>query len=172
MLHKKLLSARRELANLQGRDVQQALDELLAELERTEAARRQREKDLLAAKASAEKPEKAPKKPQRGHGPTPQPLLPVVEQVHELEKKDCECKVCGGELEKMGEQFEEFEEITVLERQYVKKVHKRQKYRCRCNSCVETAPLPPRLIAGGRYSTDFAVHVAVNKHLDHLPLER
>ncbi len=35
-----------------------------------------------------------------------------------------------------------------------------------------TVPVPPRLIPGGRYSLDFAVHTAVNKYLDHLPLER
>src|SRR5207247_1350296 len=46
-----------------------------------------------------------------------------------------------------------------------------------CNGCVETAPGPLRLAArpdarGRRYSREFAVEVAVNKYLDHLPLER
>ena len=35
-----------------------------------------------------------------------------------------------------------------------------------------TAPGPAKLIPGGRYSVDFAVHVAEQKYLDHLPLER
>ena len=39
MLHDKLLAARRELALLRGKDPQLALDELLAELQRTEKLR-------------------------------------------------------------------------------------------------------------------------------------
>jgi transposase len=35
-----------------------------------------------------------------------------------------------------------------------------------------TAPGPPKLIPGGRYSVDFAVEVAASKYLEHLPLER
>ena len=37
---------------------------------------------------------------------------------------------------------------------------------------MTTASGPLKLIAGGRYSLDFAVHVAVQKYGDHLPLER
>ncbi len=50
--------------------------------------------------------------------------------------------------------------------------HKRQKYRCRCGAGIETALGPEKLIAGGRYSIDFAVDVAIAKFADHLPLER
>ncbi|MCB1037559.1 MAG: IS66 family transposase, partial [Acidobacteria bacterium] len=45
-------------------------------------------------------------------------------------------------------------------------------YRCRCNGAVVTAPAPAKLIPGGRYSTEFAVEVALGKYLDHAPLER
>ena len=44
--------------------------------------------------------------------------------------------------------------------------------RCQCNGAVVTAPMPPRLIPGGRYALEFAVDVAVAKYLDHMPLER
>jgi len=37
---------------------------------------------------------------------------------------------------------------------------------------VVTAPGPLKLTPGGRYSPEFAVHVAESKYLDHLPLER
>ncbi len=171
-LHQKLLAARRELAQLRGQGAQQALEELIAELQRTEAARQQREKELFEAQSQAAPPQSEMKPVRSGHGPRPQPKLPTIEQIHELEAKDRSCKVCGGEMVPMGEQFETLEEITVIERQYVTKVHKRRKYRCKCNSCVTTAPMPPRLIPGGRYSTDFAIHVAVSKYLDHAPLER
>jgi len=36
-----------------------------------------------------------------GHGPTAQPSLPRLEQVHELEETDRKCPQCGGELEEM-----------------------------------------------------------------------
>lgn len=107
-----------------------------------------------------------------GHGPRPQQRLPVVEKVHELPQEDRGCKACGGELSAMTGQYEESEEVTVTERSYHLQVHRRQKYRCRCNGNVTTAPGPQKLIAGGRYSLDFAVHVAVQKYGDHLPLER
>jgi transposase len=56
--------------------------------------------------------------------------------------------------------------------QYVLARHRRQKYRCRCNACVVTAPGSPKLLPGGRYSPEFAAHVAERKYLDHLPLAR
>ena len=109
---------------------------------------------------------------QPGHGPSPQANLPLVEQVHELPEAERGCSACGGTLDPMEGQYETSEEVTVTERSYTLLVHRRQKYRCRCNGCVATAPGPLKLIPGGRYSLDFAVHVAVQKYADHLPLER
>jgi len=51
--------------------------------------------------------------------------------------------------------------IDILERRFVITKHKRQKYRCRCSQCVETAPGPVKFFAGARYSPNFAVIVAV-----------
>jgi transposase len=119
----------------------------------------------------ADKP-RGKRRPQRGHGPHPQERLPKIEQVSELPEQERDCKACGGHLDVMTGQFEESEEITVTERSYALLVHRRQKYRCRCNGNVTTAPGPLKLIPGGRYSLDFASHVAVQKYGDHLPLER
>jgi transposase len=69
-------------------------------------------------------------------------------------------------------QYEDSEEVTVVERRFVLVTHRRAKYRCRCNGAVVTAPGPDKLIPGGRYSVEFAVEVAAGKYLDHLPLER
>lgn len=69
-------------------------------------------------------------------------------------------------------QFEESEEITVVETTFKINCHQRQKYRCSCHGAVITAPGPDKLIPGGRYSIDFAVHTAIEKFCDHLPLER
>ena len=112
------------------------------------------------------------KPPQTGHGPTPQPELVTLETVHELPEAERTCPACGGELMAMGEQFEESEEVSVVERRFVVVRHRRTKYRCRCNGAVVTAPAPPKLIPGGRYAPEFAVEIAISKYLDHAPLER
>jgi hypothetical protein len=38
----------------------------------------------------------------------------------------------------MTGQFEESEEVTVVERCFVLAQHRRKKYRCSCNGCVQT----------------------------------
>ena len=116
--------------------------------------------------------EQALKAPRRGHGPKTQPLLPVSTLTHTLPEEERTCPVCQGRLEPMGEQSEDSEEITVIEASYQVVTHKRAKYRCSCNASVVTAPGPLKLTPGGRYSPEFAVHVAEAKYLDHLPLER
>ena len=112
------------------------------------------------------------KTPRRGHGPRVQPALPLLDIIHELDEADRVCPQCGGDLVEMAGQTEDSEEVTVVERRFVILKHQRKKYRCACNGCVDTAPGPVKLQPGSRYSTAFAVEVAVNKYLDHLPLER
>lgn len=126
----------------------------------------------LAEAVEEPAPRRSRRPDQPGHGPHPQPKLPIVEQVHELPEEERDCTVCGGQLEEMSGQYEESEEITVTEKSYTLKLNRRQKYRCRCNANVVTAPGPLKLIPGGRYSLDFAIHTAIQKYGDHLPLER
>lgn len=111
-------------------------------------------------------------KPREKSGPTEQPKLPHVECMFELDKPDCTCPSCGGELRAMAGQFEESEMIDVVEVSYRVVKVKQQKYTCRCGGAVETALGPERSVRGGRYSLDFAVKVAIDKYLDHLPLAR
>jgi transposase len=92
--------------------------------------------------------------------------------VHTRAADAAPCPQCGGTLEPWWDQYEEADEIDVVERSFRIVRHRRQKYRCRCGACVVTAPGPAKLVAGGRYSVDFAVAVAVAKYLDHLPLAR
>lgn len=108
----------------------------------------------------------------RGHGPQSQPELPIVEEQHQLDEADQACPSCGGTLEPWDGQSEDSDEVDVIERRFVIVRRRRQKYRCKCGSCVETAPGPARLIPGGRYSARFATAVAIAKYADHLPLER
>jgi transposase len=117
-------------------------------------------------------PAEASRPSQPGHGPRPQPALPVVEIRHELAADQCACSACGGTLSELAGQAETAERITTVKATYHVEQHVRQKYRCACNGALVTAPAPPTVIPGGRYSPTFAVAVAVAKYTDHLPLER
>ena len=152
------------------------MDDLIAQLNKLSKERLEQEREQIKEKEK-KRDEKAAdgkkkKNPQTGHGPREQPALPLVEEIHEFAPDDRRCTICGQEMDPLGDQFEEYEEIDYVELQYQRKLVKRRKMRCSCNACVRTAPGPPRLIRGGRYSVDFAIHVAINKYADHLPLER
>jgi transposase len=111
-------------------------------------------------------------KKKRGHGPTEQPKLPRIDVDHDLDEADKTCPECGGCLEEMEGQYEAHDEIDVIPLRFVIKHHRRKKYTCRCGACIETALGPDKLTPGGRYSINFAIHVAIAKYCDHLPLER
>lgn len=172
---KEIAKLRSEIARLRGQDVSPQIElELLKE--QLEAMKRS-----MFAPSSERRPhhndgdqqeDNDQKKPKTGHGPRPQPDLPIEKVVHTFGASERTCTFCGGELKEWNEQYEESEEITVVAVDYKILHHQRQKYLCDCNTQVVTAPGPVKLVPGGRYSIDFAIHVAENKYLDHLPLER
>ena len=175
-LQEMLSEARQKIAQLEGQNPQLALDELLKDLRRREAERlRKEQEEVEQDRRTAQREMEAEKQRQRHHrrrsGPTPQAALPVVQETVELDEPPV-CEACGGSMVKMGEQFEESEDIHVLERRYVKRLIHRRKYRCQCQACIMTAPGPLRIVPGGRYSNDFILQVAADKWLDHIPLER
>lgn len=112
-----------------------------------------------------------PKKRRESGAPTAQPDLVVEEEIFVLDDADRTCPRCGDALRELAGQFEESELIDVIEVRYRVLKAKRQKYGCHCG-CIDTAIGPERAIPGGRYSLAFAAKVAVDKYLDHLPLER
>jgi transposase len=166
----------RELAKLKGEDATQSILEEVARLE-LQNAKLER---MIFARSSERRPhedvapaeEQAP--PKKGHGPRAQPELPLREVVHELPAEDRTCPKCQGELRPWDGQFETSEEVTIVRRRYEILRHRRQKYACRCTGdlAIVTAPGPGKLVPGGRYSTEFAVEVACDKYLNHLPLDR
>jgi transposase len=109
---------------------------------------------------------------QTGHGPTDQPALERVPLRCELDDADRVCPSCAGHLEPLQGQAERSEMIDVIEVKYQVVEVLRQKYVCKCGSVVETAPGPERAVDGGRYSLRFAIKVAFDKYVAHLPLER
>lgn len=156
----------RELETLKGSgaELQQTLDLLNAVTQK-------------AVKAEVEVPSEAaqPKKERKKRtkfGNTEQPKLEVEQQVFELDEPDQICPACGGDLKPWEGQFDESEMMDVVEVRYRVLKVKQQKYVCRCGGCVETAPGPERATRGSRYSLAFAIKVAVDKYLDHLPLAR
>jgi transposase len=176
-LHDRLQQLTTELAQLRGQDASAAqihlefLRELLAQRERALFG------DSSEKRSRSDDGPRSTPAPPAGHRPKAQPTLPLVEQRFTLSDAERTCPQCGGTLTELTGQTEDAEEITVVERQFVLVRHRRQKYRCRCNGCVATAPGPLRLAArpdarGARYSPEFAIEVAVSKYADHLPLER
>jgi len=181
-LHQKIVQLTEENARLKGGDASAAqlelafLKELLAQRERALFGNSSERRTHGGPDTDASSDPEAPA-PRTGHGPKPQPKLPIVEREHSLDEADRACPKCGGALTEIPGQTEDSEEITVVERRFVLVQHKRKKYRCACNGCIETALPPPKLTTrsdrrGRRYSIEFAVEVAVGKYLDHLPLER
>lgn len=171
-LHEKIARLVEELARLRGggaEAVQLELQNLKELLERREQALFGDSSEKRPAGPSAPKKAKAPRK---GHGPTPQLSLPIRDVVHVLDEPDRSCPKCGLDLTEIPGQYESSEEITVIERRFEVQRHLRTKYRCRCNGHIETAPGPQKLQPGARYSVDFAIEVAADKYLLHLPLER
>ena len=172
---KRLSEQAAEIAQLRGEEqanlelelqlLQEKLDRANKRLFGDSSERRTRDGD-------SDRNDRKDKKKQSGHGPRPQPELPLVEVVHDLDEADRICPTCGGHLRDWKGQFEESDEIDVLELVYRIVRHKRQK--CRCDNCrhVEAALGPDKLIPGGRYSLRFAVSVAVSKYGDHQPLAR
>jgi transposase len=175
VLHRRIAQLKAENARLQGHTEADLQAELEILKERMQAQRRtlfgqssERSHGSQEKSTSRER-----RRPRRGHGPRPQPELPTVEKVVELPEAERVCDLCGGRLEVWEGQGEASEEIDVIQREYrvVKRV--REKYHCRCcGGSVKSAPAPPKVIPGGRYSVDFAVQVVIDKYADHLPLAR
>ena len=129
--------------------------------------------DVLAGRVRGDAGrEKKAREPQSGHGPTEQPALATVPLRCELDEADRVCPSCKGDLVPLEGQAERSEMIDVVELKYQVVEVERQKYVCKCGSVVETAPGPERAVDGGRYSLRFALKVAFDKYVAHLPLER
>ena len=115
------------------------------------------------SKASEEKAEANPHRQEK---------LDIVDIGVVISPDDNLCDCCGKPLIAMNGISEDSERVNVVERKFVLQKIMRQKYRCECRAAIVTAAAPLQLVAGGRYSPEFAVHVAVEKYLVHMPLDR
>ena len=175
-VHKRLEEQTRELAKLKGQDGDKQLE---LEIRKLESQMSKLQKMMFGSSSerrtgddAQENKDKEEKTKRTGHGPKEQPELEKIDQVYELPKEEQVCELCGGELLEWEGQEEESEEVSVVQRVFFIKKNKQKKYRCKCGGCIKTAPKPPTVQKGGRYSTEFAVEVAIEKYLDHMPLDR
>lgn len=172
-LHKRLEELVAENANLKGHT---APEQLTLELSSLQEQMARLQKQLYGV--SSERRPKAgttsdePARIRRGHGPTPQQRLPIEPVVVTIAPEECVCDHCGGSLKAIEGATEDSERVTVVERKFVVQQIQRQKYRCDCGIGLCTAPAPLTHLPGGRYSPEFAIQVAVDKYLQHLPLDR
>src|SRR6218665_892972 len=178
-LHQRLEALVQENARLKGEDAHVRLQLELTQL-KEQLARMQQHLFGASSEKRPSAEQVAPaarERPQRGQGPRAQPELPVQEVLLPLDEADKVCGLCGGALHEWRGQTEDSEEGSVVERHFVLKRYRRQKYPCP-EGCAPLTPPPapppaaPRLRRGVRYSVDFAVHVALQKYAFPLPLAR
>ena len=121
------------------------------------------------------------KKPEREKNPEPPkprvkrpseryPDAPVREVVIGVDPAPS-CASCGESMADSG-MTEDSEQLTVIPKKFEIVVQKRVKYRCQCQSCILTAPAPPRIIEGSSYSDEMIQDVALSKYCDLIPIER
>jgi len=101
-----------------------------------------------------------------------QPKLPLVIRKHSVADADKTCHLCGKHLEDWEGQHDSSHEVHVIRRAFVMVEHQQEKARCPNGCCVKTAPTPRKLFPGARYSIGFALEVAIEKYLYHMPLAR
>lgn len=169
-LHARLAKLTTEMADLRGESGSKQLELEILRLKEQQAAMQHTIFGKSSERRDGGKDKDRPKKEdkRKSKADKPQVELPIVTKEHELPDDDKACNDCGGELREWDGQFEEFEEVDVVERVFRIVRHRRKKYRCKCGCSPVTAPGPVR-IPGAKFSLDFAITVAVDKWGLHLP---
>ena len=81
------------------------------------------------------------------------------------------CEVCGKQMSDSG-MTEDSEQLTVIPKKFEILRYKRSIYRCSCQSCMVTAPVPAKIIEGSTYSNEMILDVVLSKYCDLIPMER
>lgn len=170
-LHARVESLIRENATLRGEEGSKQLNLELLRLQEQMKALQQRMFGASSERRAREPGDAEKAKPKPPDGVREQKSLPLEECTHELPEDERLCKKCGKKLAECAGESDDFEEVDVIERRFVRRKHRRKIYGCECDKQT-IAPGPLRLPGGGRYSLDFAVEVAFEKWCAHSPLER
>ena len=102
-----------------------------------------------------------------------------VELKHESELRGLE-NASSQQWQEMPNCFDTVTKIQILERSYIKEVHKKKKYKLRSEfldqvggkDVILTANGPASLLPGMNYTTEFVASVVADKYISHVPLER
>ncbi len=116
-------------------------------------------------KKSEDPPKPRIKKPSERY-----PNIPVREVAITLDPVPS-CEVCGKQMSDSG-MTEDSEQLTVIPKKYEILKHKRFIYRCSCQSCMVTAPVPAKIVEGSSYSNEMILDVVLSKYCDLIPIER
>ena len=170
-LHGRLATLTEKLAKLEGKEPIKQLQLELTKLKEQVAAQRKKLFGRSSERRRRKTRDKKKRKKRTKFGYRDQPALPVEVVEHALEP-DEQCKSCGGLHELTDKIVEAGEEVTVVEREYKLVRHQLRVYGCKCPGELVAAPAPVKLTPGARYSLDFAISVAIDKYLHHLPLAR
>ena len=141
---------------------EQQLDELLGKVHRQDQELRQTQQESAKDKV-----------PQDRQVPKRQKLpdhLPRVERIHEIPEEERVCLECDQVCQKIGEETSE-----LLGRLTINFVIRdvRIKYGCpRCHEGVQVAPLPARVVDGGKFDRTILADIVAAKFKDYLPLYR
>ena len=151
--------------NLTDEQLKLIMEEQLGEL---------RDSMFGASSERYKKPEKqkipGPPKPRIKKPSERYPNIPVHEVVIAMDPVP-NCQSCGKTMSDSG-MTEDSEQLTVIPKKFEILLQKRVKYRCQCQSCILTAPLPARIIEGSTYSDEMIQDVVLSKYCDLIPMER
>lgn len=109
----------------------------------------------------------------KGHGRTPQPYLPVIEELHELPLDDKKCPKCGKPFKPFGTEDSDIKEIYV--RPHIRRIKReRCKKDCKCEGVagIITAPPAPKVIPKSQTGISVLTEVLVKKYQHSIPLNR
>lgn len=81
------------------------------------------------------------------------------------------CKSCGSIMSDSG-MTEDSEQLTMIPKKFEILKYKRSIYRCSCQSCMVTAPVPQKIVEGSTYSNEMILDVVLSKYCDLIPIER
>lgn len=128
--------------------------------------------------ASSERYKKPENKPKKPESPAPRVRKPserypnvVIREIPIKFDQAPGCGVCGEEMQDSG-MTEDSEQLTLTPKKFEILKYMRSIYRCKCQSCMKTAPTPPRIVDGSSYSDEMILDVALSKYCDLIPIER
>lgn len=99
--------------------------------------------------------------------------LPRTDVLHSIPDEQRPCPVCGAERICIGHEVSEV--LQIVPAKFLVERHLREKLACKsraCDSGVEVAPVPEKVIPKGRPGASLLAHVVISKYADHLPLNR